>query len=168
MSFSPPALIAVSHDVEGFDCGKESLNQYLKRFALTNTASGIARTYVTTVSGEVAVIGYYSLAAGSVEKAHVPARVAQGLPNHPVPVVLLARLAVDQRFHGQGVGKALLRDALLRCLAAAEVVGIRAILVHAKDDQAASFYAKYGFAPSPTDALHLVLLMKDLRRTLQS
>lgn len=166
MSFLSPALITAQHRVEDFDCGKESLNQYLKRFALTNTAAGSARTYVTTASGEPSVIGYYSLAAGSVEKAGVPERVAKGIPSHPVPVVLLARLAVDHRFQGRGVSKTLLRDALLRSLAAAEAIGIRAVLVHAKDEQAGSFYSWFGFVPSPTDPLHLMLLMKDLRRTL--
>jgi len=168
MSLLPPALITAEHQVEGFDCGKEALNQYLRRFALTNTAAGTARTYVTTSSEEPTVIGYYSLASGSVEKAAVPERVAKGVPNHPVPVVLLARLAVDQRFQGKGVGKALLKDALARTLAAADVVGIRALLVHAKDQEAARFYSQFGFAPSPTDPLHLMLLIKDLRRTLQT
>jgi GNAT superfamily N-acetyltransferase len=167
MNFLPPALITAEHRVENFDCGQESLNQYLKRFALTNTAAGTARTYVTTGIGEMSVVGYYSLAAASVEKANVPERVAKGVPNHPVPVVLLARLAIDRRVQGKGLGKALLRDALLRALAAAEVVGIRAMLVHAKDEQAATFYRRFGFVASPTDPLHLMLLMKDLRRTLQ-
>src|SRR5690242_18740472 len=114
MIFSAPALILASHEVGGFDSGKESLDQYLKRFALTNSAAGVARTYVTTVQGETSVAGYYSLAAGSVERAIVPERVAKGIPNHPAPVVLLARLAVDKRLQGQGLGKSLLRDALHR------------------------------------------------------
>ena len=167
MSFTRPALITAQPQVEAFDCANEPLNQYLKRFALTNSASGVARTYVTTPTGDPVVAGYYSLAAGSVEKARVPERVAKGLPLHPIPVVLLARLAVDQRFQGRGLGKSLLRDALQRTLAAAEVIGIRAVLVHAKDENAAAFYARFGFAPSPTDPLHLMLLMKDLRRTLE-
>jgi GNAT superfamily N-acetyltransferase len=166
MSFLPPALITAEHQAESFDCGNEALNHYLRRFALTNTASGTSRTYVTLHSEELVVAGYYSLAAGSVEKATVPERVAKGVPNHPIPVVLLARLAVDRRFQGQGIGKALLRDALMRSLAAAKVVGVRAILVHAKDDQAARYYSHFGFVPSPTDPLHLLLLIKDLRRTL--
>ena len=166
MSFTQPALIAAQHQLEAFDCGNESLNQYLKRFALTNSAAGVARTYVTTPTGEPAVAGYYSLAAGSVEKARVSERVAKGLPLHPIPVVLLARLAVDQLFQGKGLGKGLLRDALQRTLAAAEVIGVRAVLVHAKDENAAAFYARFGFAPSPTDPLHLMLLIKDLRRTI--
>ncbi len=101
MSFAAlPVLLTARHRVEDFDCGNESLNLYLKRFALTNTASGTARTYVATAIGEASVIGYYSLAAASVEKAQVPERVGKGTPNHPVPVVLLARLAVDLRFQG--------------------------------------------------------------------
>src|SRR5947207_2169923 len=149
MSFSPPALIAAENDLETFDCGRHSLNQYLKRFALTNTAAGIARTYVTTVTQEASVIAYYSLAAGSVERADVPERIGKGVPNYPLPVVLLARLAVDVRFQSQGVGKGLLRDALQRASSAAGIIGVRAILVHAKDQDAASFYKRFGFAPSP-------------------
>jgi GNAT superfamily N-acetyltransferase len=168
MSFSAPAVLTVEHQVASFDCGKESLNQYLKRFALTNTAAGIARTYVTTRPGELEVLGYYSLAAGSVEKASVPERVAKGIPAHSVPVILLARLAVDQRVHGRGLGKDLLRDALHRALSATELIGIRAVLVHAKDAEAAAFYARFGFAASPTDSLHLMLMIKDLRRSLGS
>ena len=166
MSFSPPGLITGGNDLEPFDCGRESLNQYLKKFALTNTAAGIARTYVTTVAQEASVIAYYSLAAGSVERADVPERIGKGVPNYPVPVVVLARLAVDLRFQSQGVGKGLLRDALQRASSAAVIIGVRAILVHAKDHEAATFYMKFGFAPSPADSLHLMLLLKDLRRTL--
>jgi len=160
--------MAAEHQVDSFDCGKEPLNNYLRRFALANTAAGIARTYVATRPGEQSVVGYYSLAAGSVEKAQLPERIAKGIPNHPVPVVLLARLAVDQRFHHHGIGKGLLRDALERALSAANVIGIRAVLVHAKDDDAAAFYAKFGFTRSPTDALHFMLLIKDLKRSLPS
>jgi GNAT superfamily N-acetyltransferase len=166
MSFLPTAMITAADQVESFDCGKESLNQYLRRFALTNTAAGTARTYVTTSNEEPVVLGYYSLAAGSAEKAIVPDRVAKGVPNHPIPVVLLARLAVDGRFQGKGIGKGLLRDALVRTVAAAEVVGVRAIVVHAKDEGAARFYSQFGFTRSPTDSFHLMLLIKDLRRTL--
>jgi GNAT superfamily N-acetyltransferase len=168
MSFSPPALITAQHRAENFDCGAESLNQYLKRFALTNAASGTARTYVTASGPELLVIGYYSLAAGSVERANVPERVGKGVPNHPVPVVLLARLAVDRFFQGKGVGQGLLRDALQRTVSAADIIGVRTILVHARDGEAARFYAKFGFVPSPTDPLHLMLLMKDLRRTIET
>jgi GNAT superfamily N-acetyltransferase len=164
MSFSPPAPITAQHRTENFDCGADSLNQYLKRFALTNAASGIARTYITTPAGDVSVMGYYSLAAGSVERANVPERIGKGIPSHPAPVILLARLAVDRSCQSKGVGSGLLADALQRALSAAEIIGVRAVLVHAKNKEAAAFYEKFGFVPSPTDPLHWMLLMKDLKR----
>ena len=168
MSFLAPTLISAEFLVEEFDCGKEPLNQYLKRFALVNTAAGVARTYVTVINGEWAAMGYYSLAAGSAERAHAPERVTKGTPNYPVPVVLIGRMAVDKRCQGQGLGKGLLRDALLRIASAAEVIGVRAVLVHAKDREARKFYEKWGFVSSPTNELHLMLLMKDLKRVLSS
>ena len=166
MSFAPPTLLTAAHWVETFDCGQESLNLYLKQFALTNSAAGTARTYVIIQPQDRAVIGYYSLCAAAVLKAAASERVAKGIPNHPVPVVLLARLAVDLHFQGHGLGKGLLRDSLARAAAAADIIGVRAVLVHAKDSKAAAFYSQFGFSTSPTDPLHLLLLMKDLRRTL--
>jgi GNAT superfamily N-acetyltransferase len=109
------------------------------------------------------VVGYYALAAGSVEHEEVPARIRKGLARYPVPVILLARLAVDQQERGRGLGAALLKDALTRAARAADEIGARAILVHAKDDEARSFYEHFDFEPSPSDPLHLFLLMKDLR-----
>jgi predicted N-acetyltransferase YhbS len=114
------------------------------------------------------VVGYYSLSAGSVRKEESPARIAKGLAKHPIGVILLARLAVDRSEHGAGLGKTLLLDALTRGLTAAEAIGARAILVHAIDDEAANFYKKFGFEPSPLDPKQLLLLMKDLRATLKS
>jgi GNAT superfamily N-acetyltransferase len=114
------------------------------------------------------VVGYYSLSAGSVRKEESPARIAKGLAQHPIGVILLARLAVDRREHGAGLGKTLLVDALTRALAAADAIGARAILVHAIDDEAAAFYKKFGFEPSPLDPKQFMLLMKDLRATLKS
>ena len=113
------------------------------------------------------VVGYYAISAGSIVREGAPARVAQGQPNQPIPIGLLGRLAVDQREQGQGLGKALLKDALLRMNAAADILGIRAILVHAIDRQAADFYRNFDFEPCPGDDLHLVLLMKDLRKQLK-
>jgi GNAT superfamily N-acetyltransferase len=113
-------------------------------------------------------VGYYSLSAGSVRKEESPARIAKGLAKHPIGVILLARLAVDRNEHGAGLGKLLLVDALTRALTAADAIGARAILVHAIDEQAASFYKKFGFEPSPLDPKQLLLLMKDLRATLKS
>ena len=154
------------HSVSSFDCGKEPLNDWLKRFALTNEQSDAARTYVLHRSGRV--VGYYSLTAGSVRKEESSARIAKGLANHPIGVILLARLAVDKGERGSGLGKRLLVDALSRCMEAADAIGARAILVHAIDDEAAAFYKKFGFDPSPLDPRQLMLLMKGLRATLRS
>jgi GNAT superfamily N-acetyltransferase len=108
------------------------------------------------------VAGYYTLAAGSVRPEESTPRVAKGLGNYPVPIILLARLAVDRTEQGKGLGAALLRDAILRAARAADIVGCRALLVHAKDKQAQAFYQRFGFEPSPVNELHLYLLMKDI------
>lgn len=159
-----PVLLKPTHQVESFDCGVESLNVYLKRFADINNRNDSARTYAALRGNRVA--GYYAIAPGSVEKELVPGRVGQGLARHPVPVILLARLAVDQKEKGKGLGGGLLRDALLRVVNAAEIIGGRALLVYAKDGDAKSFYEHFGFEPSPIDSFHLFLLMKDIRKTL--
>jgi GNAT superfamily N-acetyltransferase len=133
---------------------------------MTNQQNDSARTYVLHRSGRV--VAYYSLSAGSVSREESPARIAKGLARHPIGVILLARLAVDLRQRGAGLGKTLLVDALSRAMTAADEIGARAILVHAIDDEAASFYKKFGFEPSPLDPKHLMLLMKDLRATMKS
>jgi predicted N-acetyltransferase YhbS len=136
----------------------------LRKHALANHQNESARTYVAARGQRV--VGYYSLAAASVRPEQVPQRVKKGLARHSVPVILLARLAVDHREQGKGLGKGLLKDALLRAAQAADLIGCRAVLVHAKDEAAKAFYAKFDFTPSPTDDLHLYLLMKDLRKNL--
>ena len=151
-----------SHLVDDFDCGYEDLNRYISRFALNNQSAGSAQTYVAIAGNRV--VGYYSLAVGAVAHAQAPPRMAKGLARHPVPVMLLARLAVDGEGQGQGLGAALLHDALARTLQAADIAGIRALIVHAKDDAARRFYAHFDFDPSPTDSYHLYLLIKDLRK----
>ncbi len=159
------AKLDASHEVDGFDCGREPLDRFLKRFALVNQKAGTAQTYVAC-RGARRVLGYYSLAVGAVEHANAPARVGKGPARHPIPVMLLARLAVDRSEQGRGLGKALLRDALLRTAQAADIAGIRALLVHAKDDEARAWYERFDFEPSPTDPFHLFLLLKDLRAAL--
>jgi GNAT superfamily N-acetyltransferase len=166
-----PALSRVEkltreHEVLSFDCGKAPLDDWLRRFALTNQHSDAARTYVIHRGGRV--MGYYSLSAGAVRREESPARIAKGLARHPIGVILLARLAVDRREQGMGLGKFLLVDALSRALAAADEVGARAILVHAIDKEAAEFYRRFGFEPSPLDPRQLMLLMRDLRAALKS
>jgi GNAT superfamily N-acetyltransferase len=163
--FSKVQKLASTHDVSAFDCGSPALNQFLQRFALVNQKANSAQTCVSCEEGSNRVAGFYSLAVGSVEQTSDTGRLGKGLAGHPVPVMILARLAGDQRFQGVGLGRALLKDALLRTAQAAEIAGIagiRAILVHAKDDATRNWYLQWGFEPSPTDPYHLYLLIKDL------
>ena len=150
--------------VDGFDCGQLALNQFLQRYALVNQKANSAQTYVCCQAG--VVVGFYSLAAGSVDPESAPPRTVKSLARHPVPVLILARLAVDQNHQGKGLGKALLKDALLRTAQAADIVGIRCLLVHAKDDTARQWYEAWDFEPSPTDPHHLFLMLKDLKALL--
>ena len=149
---------------EGFDCGQSPLNQFLQRYALVNQKANSAQTYVCCLGGEV--VGFYSLAVGSVDPEDAPARVMKGLARHPVPVMILARLAVDRDHQGKGLGQALLKDALLRTAQAADIAGIRCLLVHAKDEAARQWYESWEFEPSPTDPYHLFLMLKDLKALL--
>jgi GNAT superfamily N-acetyltransferase len=148
--------------MEDFDCGREELNRYLLKYAWTNQRAGAAQTYVG-LAGDV-VVGYYTLAVGEVSQEEAPERLTRGLARHPVPIMLLARLAVAVSAQGQGIGKALLRDAMQRTLQAADIAGIRAFAVHAKDERARTFYEKFDFIPSPVDPMHLFVLLKDVRR----
>jgi GNAT superfamily N-acetyltransferase len=137
----------------------------LKRFALTNQKNESARTYVVHRNGSVG--GYYSISVGSVSAEEAPARISKGLARHPIPVILLARLAVDKDEKGTGLGRALLKDALARIAQAADLVGARAVLVHAIDAPAKKFYLHFDFEPSPIHELQLMLLMKDFRKSLE-
>lgn len=156
-----PEKLARSHRVDGFSCGIESLDVWLKRFAWTNQQSDLTTSYVVHRDGVVA--GYYSLTAGSVNREDATARIARGTPSQPIGVILLARLAVDLSEQGSGLGSALLKDALLRAASAAEIVAVRAVLVHALNEDARRFYMRFDFEPSPFHPLHLMLLMKDIR-----
>lgn len=164
-ALNPPIVLTGAHDRKLFDCGVPALNDYLKQYALQNQKKHAARTYVATRGRRV--IGYYSLAYGSVSVDEAPESVKAGLPKYPIPVILLARLAVDLTERGQGLGAALLRDALLRTVRAAEIAGLRAMIVHAKDDAAKLFYEKYGFESSPIDAHHLFLKISQILTSLE-
>ena len=158
--FGSAQKLTAQDQVDDFSCGRPELDIYIKRFALLNQKSGSAATYLLK-RGET-VIGYYSLAVGSVEHRTAPPRVTKGLAKHPIPIMLLARLAISRKFQGQGAGQFLLRDALVRTGQAGDIAGIRALLVHAKDDEARNWYLAQGFSPSPTDSLHLFVLLKDI------
>lgn len=153
--------LAAADAVDAFDCGQLVLNQFLQRYALINQRANSAQTYVCCKGGQV--VGFYSLVVGSVEPGDAPARVMKGLARHPVPVMILARLAVDRMHQGKGLGRALLKDALLRTLQAADIAGIRTVLVHAKDEAARQWYESWEFEASPTDPFHLFLMLKDLK-----
>ena len=161
-----PTLLLASHVIDDFHSGKPALDRFLWRFALENQASGKSRTYVAAVGERV--IAYYSLAPGSVAPAVVPERVAKGQGAQDIPVILLARLAVDIEMQGLGLGRHMLLDALRRSVEGAEVIGGRAVLVHAEDEDARGFYLAHDLEPSPTDPLHLLMLVKDIRKTLGS
>jgi GNAT superfamily N-acetyltransferase len=154
--------LTAQHDIGSFDCGKPDLNQFIQRFALVSQQANSSQTYVACRSGRV--VGYYSLAVGAVARNEAPARTGKGLAQHPIPVMILGRLAVDKTEQQAGLGRALLKDALRRTARAADIAGIRALVVHAKDEEARNWYRQFTFDPSPTDPLHLFLLMKDLKR----
>ncbi|MDD2409023.1 MAG: GNAT family N-acetyltransferase [Tepidiphilus sp.] len=163
-AYEPVRKLSAADSVEAFDCGQPALNQFLQRYALVNQKAHSAQTYVCCLNGQV--VGFYSLAVGSVAPEKAPARVVKGLARHPVPVMILARLAVDKRHQGKGLGKALLKDSLLRTARAADIAGIRCLLVHAKDEAARQWHEAWEFEPSPTDPYHLFLMLKDLKALL--
>jgi len=154
------------HALEGFDCGREALNRFLIRYALQNQQAGASQTYVAMAGAEV--VGYYTLVVGQVEYDGAPERLRKGLARHPVPIMLLARLAIAANWQGKGLGSGLLKDAMLRALQAADIAGIRAFAVHAKDDEARAFYERFDFIPSPSDPYHLFRLLKDIRAVLKT
>jgi GNAT superfamily N-acetyltransferase len=154
------------HAADIFDCGTEPLNQFLTRYAWQSQQSGASQTYLG-LSGKI-IVGFYTLTVGEIAHVAATERLKKGMPRHPIPLMVLARLAIDKNWQGRGLGAGLLKDALLRTEQAADIAGIRALAVHAKDDGAARFYARFGFEPSPTDERHMFLLMKDVRRALQA
>jgi GNAT superfamily N-acetyltransferase len=158
-----PQPIQAEHDASRFVSGRPALDDWLRHRALRNESAGASRTYV--VCDGARIVGYYSLASGSVESRQTPGRVRRNMPD-PVPVMLLGRLAVDRTVQGAGLGRALLKDAILRTLNAAEISGMRALLVHALDEPAAAFYRHNGFLASPMDPLVLMLPLDTARKAM--
>jgi GNAT superfamily N-acetyltransferase len=161
--------IAPDHDTQSFDCGSEEQTTWLRRHALQAQQSDTAKVYVVCLAGSRSVVGYYALAAGSIEYAEAPPRLTKGVGRYPVPVVILTRLGVDVGEQGRGLGTGLVRDAFFQVAAIADRVGVRALLIHAETPEAAAFYRDIdpGFKASPTDPLHVALLIKDLRRAIR-
>lgn len=160
---TPPEKICSDHNFENFDSGEPVLDDWLRERALENEVSRASRTYV--VCSKDRVVGYYALATGAVKLADAPGRVKRNMPN-PVPVMVICRLAVDQDYQGRGIGRGLLRDAVLRIIQAAEIAGIRAILVHALSEDSKQFYESCGFRPSPIDVMTLMITLDDAKKAL--
>lgn len=159
--YSIPRPIVSQDDLDSFECGEADLNEYLRKRAIANHRGGAGTCYITEKDGRV--VGYFVITMGSVQRVDATHRVGNFMPD-PVPVVLLARLAVDQKEQGHRLGAQLLRAAIVKSVEVSELIGARAILVHALHDRARTFYQHFGFEASPTDPLHLFLLMKDARK----
>lgn len=164
LNLAAPAPLAADHLLDDFDCGKASLDDWLIRHARQAQASASAKTFV--VADGRRVVGYFGLAVGQVDSVEAPERIRKGMGRYPIPVVLLARLAVDRAYQGRGIGVGMLPDAIRRTLLIAEQAGIRALLTHPIDADANAFYQRFGFVPSPVREGQLLLLLKDARRVL--
>lgn len=164
MLLSAPEALNRGHFLESFDCGKPVMNEWLLRHALQAQNSGSARTFV--VAEDDRVVGYYSLTVGQVDTLQAPERIRKGMGQYPLPVAILARLAVSIHHQGRGIGRGLLQDAVRRTLLIADQAGIRALLAHPLDDDASRFYLRFGFIASPLREKQLLLLLKDARRLL--
>jgi GNAT superfamily N-acetyltransferase len=163
VTLSAPELLNATHDAAAFDCGIPELNDWLRRRALFNQGEGASRTYVVTEGKRI--MGYYALAAGGINVAAAPGRFRRNMPN-PIPVALLGRLAVDRSHQGRGLGRALFRDSAKRVVNAADVLGIRGLIVHAISNDAKAFYLALGFDPSPLEPMTLMVTLNDLKKSL--
>lgn len=162
MSLRGPEPLGPQHRLEGFDCGKPTLNDWLVRHARQAQGSGSAKTFV--VSEDDRVAGYFSLTVGQIDTLDAPERIRKGMGQYPIPVVILARLAVGLQDQGRGIGIGLLQDAIRRTMLIAEQAGIRAMMTHPIDESSARFYTRFGFIASPLREQQLLLLLKDARR----
>lgn len=162
--FSDPERLRPDHALSGFDCGEGSLNLWLEQHARAAQGAGSAQTFVVTDDEQDGrVVGYHAIAAASIEHVDATDRARKGMPRHPIPALLLARLAVDKSVAGRGLGAFLLRDAMLRAVSASDDLGIRILLAHALNEKARTFYLRFGFEESPTDDLNMQIIIKDVR-----
>lgn len=157
-NITSPEKLRPDHSLKNFDSGKPVLDEWLQKRALRNEETGASRTYVVCIKKQV--IGFYALAVGSIEAKKAPGRIKRNMPD-PIPLVIMGRLAVDQKYQKVGIGRGLLRDAVLRIVQAADIAGIRAILVHALDDDAKTYYQRCGFHASPLDPMTLMIAVAD-------
>ena len=166
MTLRAPEPLAAQHRLEGFDCGKPALNEWLLRHARQAQGSGSAKTFVVA-DADARVAGFFSLTVGQVDTLEAPARIRKGMGQYPVPVVILARLAVSREHQGSGIGVGMLQDAIRRTLLIAEQAGVRAMLTHPIDEDAARFYTRFGFIASPLREQQLLLLLKDAKKVVR-
>lgn len=164
MPLGAPEPLADQHRVDAFDSGTPSLDDWLKKRARANQATGASRTFIVSEGAEV--IAYYALASGAVSTAGAPGRFRRNIPD-PIPVAVLARLAIDRAHQGKGLGRAQFQDSALRVLNAADAIGIRGMVVHAISEDAKAFYIKLGFDPSPLDPMTLMVTLADIRLNLR-
>jgi GNAT superfamily N-acetyltransferase len=162
VTLGAPEPLLARHKLDDFDCGKPALNDWLIRHARQAQSSGSARTFVAAEADRVA--GFFSLTVGQVDTLEAPVRIRKGMGQYPVPVVILARLGVSVQHQGLGIGIGLLKDAIQRALMISDQAGIRALLTHPMDEEAARFYSRFGFEPSPLREDQLLLLLNDARR----
>lgn len=164
MAISAPVPLADHHRIDEFNCGDASLDDWLRRRARANQASGATRTFV--ICEDNAVVGYYALASGAIAASHAIGKFRRNMPE-PIPVAMLARLAVHRALHGRGVGRALFQDGALRVLSASDAIGIRGMIVHAVSEEAKAFYLALGFDPSPLEPMTLMITLADMRLNLR-
>ena len=165
VDLNPPEPLTAELDVEDFCSGKSALDDWPKKYALQAASSGTARTFVV-VNRNHQIVAYYSLSMGQIAQKEGTDRIRKGTGRHPIPVIVLARLAVDKEFQGNGIGKGMLWDAVIRCANISGEVAFRATITHPLDDEARNFYLKFGFEPSPISTDQLMILLKDIRKAL--
>jgi GNAT superfamily N-acetyltransferase len=165
VSLQSPEPLGAQHNLEGFDCGKLSLNDWLIRHAIQAQGAGSSKTFVATDDDRL--VGYFSLTVGQIDTLDAPDRIRKGMGHYPLPVVILARLAVSKNDQGRGIGFGLLQDAIRRTVLIGEQAGVRAMLTHPIDKEAAAFYTRFGFIQSPLREQQLLLLLKDAKRWLK-
>jgi GNAT superfamily N-acetyltransferase len=165
VSLQSPEPLGAQHNLEGFDCGKLSLNDWLIRHARQAQGAGSSKTFVATDDDRL--VGYFSLTVGQIDTLDAPDRIRKGMGHYPLPVVILARLAVSKNDQGRGIGFGLLQDAIRRTVLIGEQAGVRAMLTHPLDKEAAAFYTRFGFIQSPLREQQLLLLLKDAKRWLK-
>lgn len=166
--FLDPQPLDNEHRINGFECGVGSLDIWLVQHARAAVGAGSARTYVVVDAEQDRVVGYHALSVASIEHSEATDRARKGMPRNPIPAMLLARLAVDRKVQGKGIGAFLLKDAMSRAVSVADQAGIRLLLVHAVNDEARKFYEHFGFEVSPTDPMNMQLLIKDIRLALDA